>query len=67
MSADNITHVMEQYAAFWRDFAAQAVPAYFKGLIAGGLTREEALALTLGWQNTLVATFVVINAKRSDP
>lgn len=50
----NITHIMEQYAAFWRDFAANAVPAYFKALVAGGLTRQEALELTLGWQNTLI-------------
>lgn len=55
----NVTHVMEQYSAFWRDFAASAVPAYFKSLIAGGLTREEALKLTLGWQNTLVESVIM--------
>lgn len=44
-----ITHAFEQMTAFARDFTG-VVEAYFKGLVTRGFTREEALALTRGWQ-----------------
>ncbi len=61
----NISHVLEQYSAFWRDFATQTVPVYFKSLVAAELTREEALALTISWQNTII-TITIGQQRRSE-
>jgi len=47
-------HLLDQLTAMWRDFAANSVPSYFKSLVLNGFTREEALTLTLGWQNEIV-------------
>lgn len=49
----NPTHDWEQFGAMARDFAGTTV-SYFKALIHSGLTRQEALTLTLGWQTTML-------------
>ena len=51
----NIMHVMEQMTAAYRDFALTTA-TYFKGLCAAGMTREEALTLTVAWQNTVLSS-----------
>lgn len=34
---------------------AEAVSTYFNTLVQSGMSREEALAITINWQNSIIA------------
>lgn len=39
---------------------AESVSQYFNTLIKEGMSREEALAVTIGWQNSIIAQMTII-------
>lgn len=57
---------LAQMLASLIDIAALAAD-YFQALVNEGLTREEALALTLNWQQTIMVTASTIQQQPPTP
>lgn len=58
-----ILQAMEQMGAFVRDFAP-VVYRYYEALTEAGFSEDQALRLTVEWQN---ATMMMSAVRRSDP